>query len=156
METTWLVVASKHRLRVFEVLVQIGVLSEVVDFVSPNGRLRISSSEPSVSSNGVDCEQFESTSNNDANVSATRSDELFSMQISSYIDKARRARQFTKLRIVSSYDFLVLLHKNLSDIAKQSIEQEVVQNLINFESIDFEQLLGGVKFRPSKPKWLDH
>ena len=149
METIWILVADKHRLRVFEIE-KTRNFREVVDFLSPEGRMRMQIASENAYEAATAKIFPRSGDDNGASTSLSQDDELFSKQISNYVENARRGRRFTKMRIVAPLDFLIILRKNMSKGTKRSIEGEVVHALENVESINFEDFLRSIAFSAMK------
>jgi protein required for attachment to host cells len=146
MEITWIIVADQTRLRVFEIAGGTVNLYEIVDFLSPEGRMRVQVPLENVQQGSFENGEPVSTGTDEASKSSARcgQSDLFSKQISSYVERARLGRRFTKLRIIAPLDFLGLLRKNMSEAVTQSIEDEVVHNLVNFEKTSIEKFLNSI------------
>ena len=142
METTWIVVANDSRLRVFEIRGDGGILHEVVDFLSPKGKMLAKKAfhadqHPPLASNHFTCSGM-----NEADLSkALFPGDVFSKQISSYIERARCSRRFAKLRIIGCAVFLELLRTNMTEATKRIIEKELVRDTISFENPMLEKYL---------------
>lgn len=135
MEATWVVLANDCRLRVFEIQGSVGILHEIVDFLSPKGKADIKKAFETIQPDSFTCSDSASADNNEADVwnALAHQGDLFSKQISSYIERARKNRCFAKMRIVGSRGFLKLLREYMTEDAKCLIEKEFVDDAINFE-----------------------
>ena len=155
METIWVLVADQHRLRVFEILEKDGNFHEVVDFLSPKGRLSTRSASESASEYAIGNTNLGRADGSATTNFPSQDDELFCKQISSYLENARRGSRFTKLRIIAPLDFLILLRNNMGKRARQSVEGVVVHDLANVESINAEAFLRSIKFSVMKKSQRD-
>lgn len=142
METTWIVVANDSQLRVFEIRGDGGILHDVVDFLSPKGKMLAekafeANQLPPLASNHLTCSGID-----EADLSkAPLQGDVFSKQISSYIERARCSRRFAKLRIIGCAVFLELLRTNMTEATKHIIEKELVWDTLSFESPLLEKYL---------------
>jgi hypothetical protein len=143
METTWIVLANDCRLRVFEIRGSGGILHEIVDFLSPEGRMCVEKDFGTIRNNSFTRSHSKCAGNNKADScnALARQGDLFSKQISSYIERARQNGRFEKMRIIGSGGFLKLLHENMPEKVKCLIEKEFVDDSISFEQPFFEKYL---------------
>lgn len=150
METIWILLADQNRLRVFEILEKIGTVREVVDFLSPRGRMRIPLACEITNEDAKEpIDPQEASKGAEAEITP-RDDELFSKQICNFMENARRRGRFTKLRIVAPCEFLEILCKSMSKGVKQSIEGEIVHSLFTNGTADVEEFLRSLNFTPMK------
>lgn len=135
METTWIVLANDCRLRVFEIQGSEGTLHEIVDFLSPKGKMDIKKSYETIQPDSFTHSHSTCADDNEADVcnGLAQQASLFSKQISSYIERARQNECFGKMRIVGSRGFLKLLREDMTDKAKCLVEKEFINDAISFE-----------------------
>lgn len=135
METTWIVLANDRRLRVFELPSSNGILHEVVDFLSPKGKKYIQKDFEPIQPSSFTHGQSTNADNYQVDVEheLVHQEDLFSKQISSFIERGRLSGCFEKMRIIGSRGFLNLLRENMTEKAKCIIEKEFIDDAINFE-----------------------
>src|ERR1700712_4985301 len=117
MEATWVVLANDCRLRVFKIQGSDGIFHEIVDFLSPKGKIDIKKNFETVQPDLFKRSHSACADSNEADVgnALTHQGNLFSKQISGYIERARINRCFTKMRIVGSRGFLKLLREDMTE-----------------------------------------
>ena len=136
METTWIVLASDCRLRVFEFQGNEKISYEIVDFLSPKGKMYIRKSHEGIQHDSLT--RNHSTCADDNNEAdqcngLAQQGNLFSKQISSYIERARQNGCFEKMKIIGSEKFLKLLRQDMSEKAKCLVEKEFIDDAMGFE-----------------------
>lgn len=145
MEPMWIVLANESRLRVFELQADGRFLHEIVDFLSPKGRMRsekvlgVARYDLLASNNsaGADADADEDRTSS----TLVRQGDLFSRQVSGFIERARRTGRFAKLHIIGSGEFIELLRENMTEAAKRILEKELVKDVLNFERPVLEKYL---------------
>ena len=135
METTWIVLADDSRLRVFEIQGSKGILYEVVDFLSSEGKGEIRKNFEIIQFDLFTHDQSTRADKNECDFQNVliQQRKLFSKQISGYIERSRQKRCFAKIRIIGSKGFLKLLRDDMSESAKCLVEKEFIDDSINFE-----------------------
>lgn len=142
MPTTWFVVADEHRVRIFENEGRQIDLQEIKDFVNPEGRMR--EQDLALDAKGRYFGKGERMMGHTAepNVSQTQhAQDLFSKEVSAYLDKARIERRYDKLRVIAFSKFLGLLRNNLSKDAQRLVEEEVSKNISGLSEREIEEYI---------------
>jgi len=140
MKTTWIVAADSSRARIFERLGTEPKCREIADLANPQGR---ASNHDLVSDgygyNGGGAQQ--------AHIGSPQADavqhetELFSKDVSRYLDRARIEHRYDRICMIASPQFLGLLRQNLSKEAQKLVAEEVAKNVSWFEIKDIQQYI---------------
>lgn len=142
MQTTWIIAADEHRVRIFEVEGVQSNFHEVEDFVNPEGRMR--EQDLMRDTKGRYFGKGEQVIGHTAepNISKTQhAEELFAKQISEYLDKARVEHRYDKLRVIAFSKFLGMLRKNMSKEAQRLVEDEVSRDISGFDEKEIEEYI---------------
>lgn len=133
MQTTWIVTADEHRVRIFEVEGKQNHFHEVEDFINPEARF--SERDFNTDAKGrYFCKGQGAGDTSDPRVTAAQhTTDLFSKSIGAYLDKARLEHRYDKLRLIAFPKFLGALRKHLSKEAQQLVEDEISKDISNFE-----------------------
>jgi protein required for attachment to host cells len=142
MQTTWIIAADEHRVRIFEVEGVQSNFHEIEDFVNPEGRMR--EQDLMRDAKGRYLGKGERVIGHTAEPNVTKTqheEELFAKQISEYLDKARMARRYDKLRVIAFSKFLGMLRKNMSKEAQRLVEDEVSKDISGFGEKEIEEYI---------------
>lgn len=130
MQTTWILAADKSRARIFEMHGAKDHLHEIEDFANPAGRAR----EDEIMNDNLG--RFRGKEGGGAaHTGAPNTDpvehetELFSKQISEYLDKARAEHRYDKLCLIAFPKFLGMMRQNLSKEVRQVVADEVSKDI---------------------------
>jgi len=140
MQTTWIVAADEHRVRIFEVEGRHDNFHEVEDFINPESRL--SEQDLNTDAKGRYFGRRERAIGHTADPAVTavqHTTELFSKEVSAYLDKARLEHRYDKLRLIAFPKFLGALRKHLSKEAQQLVEDQVPRDISNLEPRQIEE-----------------
>ncbi|HTH44035.1 MAG TPA: host attachment protein [Oxalicibacterium sp.] len=142
MQTTWIVAADEHRVRIFEMEGKQSNFREIEDFINPEARLAERDLNTDAKGRYFGSGGHGMGHTSEPNVSATQhTTEVFSKSIGAYLDKARMERRYDKLRLIAFPKFLGALRKHLSKEAQQMVEDEVSKNISNFEPRQIEEYI---------------
>jgi protein required for attachment to host cells len=135
MKTTWIVAADKSRARIFEVQGLQQNFREIEDFINPAGDMEqkdlLSDRRGHFSGNGRTNQQG---GDSQPKVDAVQHEtELFSKQLSEYLDKARIEHRYDKLCLIAFPKFLGMMRQNLSKEAQKLVEDEVSKDISWFD-----------------------
>lgn len=131
MQTTWILAADNSRARIFEIHGAQDHLREVEDFVNPAGRAR----EDEIRSDNLGRFYGKGGAGNQAHTAEPNTDpvehetELFSKQVSEFLDKARAEHRYDKLCVIAFPKFLGMMRQNLSKEVRQMVEDEVPKDI---------------------------
>jgi protein required for attachment to host cells len=150
MRTTWIVAADASRARVFEITDPERHLRAVEEFAHPEGRAN--NRELNSDAQG----RYFSQGGGPRAHSATRQvsavdheNELFSKNLSRYLDKARSQHRYDKLYLIAPPEFLGLMRENLSKEVRKIIAEEINKDLSWFDARDIERYV-----KPyTRPAW---
>ncbi|MGH8807804.1 MAG: host attachment protein [Noviherbaspirillum sp.] len=139
MRTTWILAADSSRARIFEVHGLRDHLREIEDFANPAGRRgeldltsdsrgrfygRGGSSQANTGEPSVDPVEHET--------------ELFSKQVSEYLDKARNEHRFDTLCLIAYPKFLGMMRQNLSKEVQKLVKDEVPKDISGLDAREIE------------------
>jgi len=133
------VAADSSRARIFELHGLREPLREIEDFANPAGRS--STQELASDARG---RYFGGSAGQQGNTGQPQVDpvehatDLFSKQVSDYLDQARVEHRYDKLRLIAYPKFLGLLRQNLSTEARRMVEEEVPKDISKLETRDIE------------------
>lgn len=127
MTTTWIIAADSSRARILQVMDRDNRLSEVEDFVNPEGRAHerdlMEDGHPGfrgASGPGSDRQETSPTEH---------SVEIFAKQIGDYLDKARTDHRYDRLHLVAPPKFLGQLRKELGKEVEKLVTSELPKDL---------------------------
>ena len=150
MQTIWILAADSSRARIFEVADKEQRLREIKDFVNPEGR----SSERELQTDMQgrvrgygQPHRAHSTSEMEFGEHAT---ELFSKELTRYLDKARNDRQYDKLYLIAPPKFLGLLRSNLGKEVHKLVAEEIGKDLSWLSEHDLDRHLRADGTLPAK------
>ncbi len=132
MPTTWIVAADSSRARIFEVHGTKDHLQEVHDFANPAGRS--SAREIESDQRGRFFATPEGT-HGEGDTYQPRVEtiehetQVFSKEVSEFLDKACIEHRYDKLCLIADPKFLGLMRKNLSKEAQRLVEDEVSKDI---------------------------
>lgn len=142
MQTTWILAADASRARIFEVEKHNPPrVHEVEGFDHAQGRAHIR--EINSDADG----RFSSKGGTQAHVSQPAVDaaqhemEIFSRQISDYLDQAANEHRFDRLWLMASPKVLGLLRQQLGKTTQKLVEEEVAKDISWFDTRDIEAYL---------------
>ncbi|WP_158590459.1 host attachment protein [Noviherbaspirillum cavernae] len=142
MKTTWIVAADKSRARIFEVQGVQQNFREIEDFINPAGDMEqkdlLSDERGHFNGNG----RAQQGSDAQPKVDAVQHEtELFSRQLSDYLDKARMEHRYDKLCLIAFPKFLGLMRQNLSKEAQKLVQDEMSKDISWFNARDVEDYI---------------
>lgn len=139
MPTTWIVAADNVRARIFEIHGAQDHLHEIEDFANPAAR----ASERELGTDSLG--RFGSKgSGNQAHTTEARVEpvehetELFSKQVSEFLDKARVEHRYDKLCLIAFPKFLGVMRQNMSKEVRKLVEDEVPKDISGLEAREIE------------------
>jgi len=146
MQTTWIVAADSSRARIFELHGLREPLREIEDFANPAGHAQ----NRELETDGLG-RYYGKGEQQQGHTAEPRVDpvehetDLFSKQVSDYLDQARVEHRYDKLRLIAYPKFLGLLRQNLSKEAQRMVEEEVPKDISMMKAREIEDY---VKHRP--------
>lgn len=142
MNTTWIVAADEHRVRIFEVEGAMTNFHEIEDFVNPEGRMREQDLRRDAKGRYFGMGEREQGHTAEPNVSKMQHDQdMFAKEIGAYLEKARAEHRYDKLRVIAFSKFLGLLRKNMSKEAQQLVVDEVSKDISGLAEKDVEEYI---------------
>lgn len=132
MQTTWIVAADSSRARIFEVHGKQDHLQEIQDFSNPAGRANTREIESDkrghffASPEGT---HGEGDSYQPRVEAVEHETELFSKQVSEFLDQACHEHRYDKLCLIAFPKFLGMMRKNLSKETQRLVEEEVSKDI---------------------------
>jgi protein required for attachment to host cells len=136
------VTADAARARIFEAHNHERALHEVEEFVNPKAQQQ--DRDINTSPHG---RYFNHAGGPQGNTAEPRVDavthemELFAKDVSAYLEKARNAHRYDKLRVIAAPKLLGLMRQNLSKEAMKLVEDEVPKDISWFDKREIEQYL---------------
>jgi protein required for attachment to host cells len=139
MRTTWIVAADSSRARIFETHGMREHLREIEDFANPAGR----GSDLDLTSDSRG--RFYGRGNSfQANTGEPIADqvqhetELFSKQVSEFLDKARSEHRYDSLCLIAYPKFLGMMRQNLSKEVQKLVKDEVPKDISGLDAREIE------------------
>lgn len=132
MQTTWIVAADSSRARIFEVHGEKDHLREIHDFANPAGRAKTGELESD------DRGRFFATPERTPGEGDTyqprveaveHETDLFSKQVSEFLDQAGNEHRYDRLCLIAYPKFLGMMRKNLSKQTQSLVEDEVSKDI---------------------------
>lgn len=139
MQTTWIVAADSSRARIFEVHGAQDHLREIEDLVNPAGRL--DDKEIRTDSIGRFRGKGEGQQGHTGAPDVDKVEhatDLFSKQVSDYLDRAHHEHRYDKLCLIAFPKFLGLIRQNLSKEVQQVVEDEVPKDISGLKTQEIE------------------
>ena len=152
MTTTWIIAADSSRARILQVMDREGRLSEVEDFVNPEGRAQgrelTTDAESRFNGHGGVGKAGSGrtggpASDREAKGAVEHDVELFAKQIGDYLDKARTAHRYDRLHLVAPPKFLGQLRKELGKEVEKLVTSELPKDLSWLSEQELEKRLAG-------------
>lgn len=142
MPTTWVIAADSSRARIFQVSASDQHLQEIEDLANPQGR----AANRELRTDGYG-RYYGKGERQQAHTAPPHVDavdheiELFSKEVSQYLDKARTEHRFDKLCLIAPPKFLGLMRQNLSKEAQKLVEEELVKDISWFDAREIEEYI---------------
>jgi protein required for attachment to host cells len=141
MQTTWIVAADEHRVRIFEVEGKQSNFREVEDFINPEARLNERDFNTDARGRNFSKGQGAGDTADPRVTAAQHTTELFSKSIGDYLDKARQEQRYDKLRLIAFPKFLGALRKHLNKATQELVEDEISKDISQFAPQQIEQYI---------------
>lgn len=141
MQTTWIVAADSSRARIFEVHGQEDHLQEVYDFANPAGRAstqQIESDRRSRFFATPEGSHGEGDTYQPRVEAIEHETDLFSKEVSDFLDQAGMEHRYDKLCLIAYPKFLGMMRKNLSKATQRLVEDEVAKDISWRDTRDIE------------------
>lgn len=141
MQTTWILAADSSRARIFEVHGPQDHLQEIQDFVNPEGRQNTREIENDKR------DRFFATPEGSPGEGDTyqprvetveHETQMFSKQVSDYLDQARAEHRYDKLCLIAYPKFLGMMRQNLSKETRKLVEDEVSKDISWLDAREIE------------------
>jgi len=135
--TTWVVVASTARARVFELPKNHARATEIADFVNPEGRMAdrdVLSDKPGRSFDSVGGQRHSLGKSVDPKQQQAR---RFAKKVVEFVQEGLRTNRFSDACVVAEPHFLGLLREQMGTALSRTIVEEVSKDLTRF---DFESV----------------
>lgn len=132
MQTTWIVAADSSRARIFEVHGQKDHLREIHDFANPAGRAstqQIESDRRGRFFATAEGSHGEGDTYQPRVEAVEHETDLFSKQVSEFLDQACNEHRYDKLCLIAFPKFLGMMRKNLSKETQRLVEDEVSKDI---------------------------
>jgi protein required for attachment to host cells len=137
MQTTWIVAADSSRARIFEVDVD-KHLREVEDFVNPAGRQQTREIDTDARGRFFGKGSAQGHTTEPDSDAPTHETELFSKQLSEFLDKACSEHRYDKLCLIAYPKLLGMMRDNLSKETKQRVKDEIPKDISWFDTKEIE------------------
>lgn len=139
MQTTWVIAADSSRARIFEMSERDEKLHEIEDMVNPEGRqdgreVQLDADGQNFSGRGL-----QRNTSQPHQTPIEHDVEMFSKQVSRFIDKACDDKRFDSLCVIAPPKFLGLMRENLGEQARKAVTEEIPKDIAWFEGRDIEQ-----------------
>jgi protein required for attachment to host cells len=138
MDTTWIVVADSSRARVFEQGAK--HLREIEDMINPGGHAN------NVRKDG-DGKLHDRNERMQGHVvepptsAASHENEVFARNVGDYLEQARNARRYGRLRLIAAPKFLGLMRSKLNKEVQKMVAQELPKDISMFSLHQIEAYL---------------
>ncbi|WP_019140112.1 host attachment protein [Noviherbaspirillum massiliense] len=142
MQTTWIVAADSSRARIFELEGTEHHLREVEDVANPvaRGNEQDIEDEPMGRFHGKGEREQDHTAEPSVDP-MQREVEIFSKEVSQFLDKARMEHRYDRLRVIAYPKFLGMLRKHLSKEVGELVEDEIPRDISWLDASDIEAYL---------------
>jgi protein required for attachment to host cells len=141
MQTTWIVAADEHRVRIFEVEGKQSNFREYEDFINPEARMKGRDFNTDAAGRYFGKGQGAGDTS-DPRVTATQhTTDLFAKSIGEYLNKARLEQRYDKLRVIAFPKFLGALRKHLSKATQETVEDEISKDISQFAPQQIEEYI---------------
>lgn len=127
MQTTWIIAADSTRARIFEAH-GTQEFHEIEDLLNPAGRENDRDINTDAKGRFFGMGHQASTSEPDVNAPEHQT-ELFSKQVTEYLDKARAEHRYDELFLIAYPKFLGMLRNNLSKEVQKLIKEEIPKDI---------------------------
>ena len=140
MGITWTIIADSNRVRVFEQQERDKHLHEIEDMVNPGGHTH------NLRKDG-DGKLHDKNERTQGHVVAPptapveHENDVFARSIGQYLDQARNARRYGRLRVIAAPKFLGLMRSNLHKEVQKMVEQELPKDISMFSLHQIEAYL---------------
>jgi protein required for attachment to host cells len=141
MQTTWILAADSSRARIFEELDEAHHLKEIEDFSNAAGhtqQMDLLEDEPERRNFGKGGRGGSIHDGEPETDPVTHENEIFSKEISKFLNKACRERRYDKLCVIAPPKFLGLLRQNLNKETRKAVEKEIVNDVSRFDEKEIE------------------
>lgn len=138
MQTTWIVVADSSRARIFEKRELDAHLEEVDDFVNAAGRAEYQDINTDRGGSFGSKGGAQTHTSQPQASPAEHSAELFSREVTQFLDEAHDDQRYERLCVIAAPKFLGLLRSNLSKRVEDMVEEELPKDISNFTARQIE------------------
>lgn len=139
MQTTWILAADSSRARIFEVHDALDHLHEIEDFANPAGRADDADLRTDAKGRFYGKGEREQAHTAEPAVNQVEHQtELFSKQVSEFLDKACSDHRYDKLYVIAFPKFLGLMRQNMSKQVQRLVEEEVPKDMSKFDIREIE------------------
>ncbi|RLA19909.1 MAG: host attachment protein [Gammaproteobacteria bacterium] len=141
MSNTWILVAESSRAKIYTSQGRRGQLTEIEDFVHPEGRLHEGDLvSDSAGSDGGSVGQGRHVLDDETNARQQEAI-VFAKELSSHLDAERNKGTFKTLVIIAPPAFLGHLRNNLSNEVMKMVSQQIDKNFIHKSAEEIHQYL---------------
>ncbi len=138
MDTTWIIVADSSRARVFEQGEK--HLREIEDMVNPGGHANNLRKDGDGKLHDKN-ERIQGHVVAPPTAPVDHENDVFARSIGQYLDQARNARRYARLRVIAAPKFLGLMRSNLHKEVQKLIAQELPKDISMFSVHQIEAYL---------------
>lgn len=139
MQTTWVIAADSSRARIFEMDTSNEKLREIEDMINPEGRQDGREVQSDAEGQNFSGRGLQRNTSQPQQTPIEHDVELFSKEVSRYIDKACDDKRFDSLCVIAPPKFLGLMRDNLGEQARKAVTEEIPKDIAWFEGRDIEQ-----------------
>lgn len=142
MQTTWIVAADSSRARIFEIDEPEHHLREVEDVANPTARQDIKDVEQDAKGRYFGKGKHDQGHTAEPRVDPiTHEIDMFSKQLSEFLEKAHAEHRYDRLRVIAYPKFLGTLRKHLSKEVEQVVDDEIPKDISWLDASDIEAYL---------------
>lgn len=139
MQTTWILTADSSRARIFEMHGAQDHLHEIEDFANAAGHATIGDLRTDARGRFYGKGEREQAHTAEPEVDPIMHEtELFSKQVSEFLDKACSEHRYDKLYVIAFPKFLGLMRQNMSKQVQRLVEEEVPKDVSKFDIREIE------------------
>lgn len=139
MQTTWILTADSSRARIFEMHDRQDHLHEIEDFANAAGHANIGDLRTDARGRFYGKGEREQAHTSEPEIDPVMHEtELFSKQVSEFLDKACSEHRYDKLYVIAFPKFLGLMRQNMSKQVQRLVEEEVPKDMSKFDIREIE------------------
>jgi protein required for attachment to host cells len=139
MQTTWILAADSSRARIFEMHGAQDHLHEIEDFANSAGHATVGDLRTDARGRFYGKGEREQAHTSEPEVDPIAHEtELFSKQVSEFLDKACSQHRYDNLYVIAFPKFLGLMRQNMSKQVQRLVKEEVPKDMSKFDIREIE------------------